>query len=570
MSQVDTHSARTRFWLVGAAYLAITFVFAYPFSWHLGSRLLSLDSDSRLVQWIVAWDIHAFTHQPWHIFDSNAFAPLKNTLAFAENLIGSALLAAPISWITGSFPLAMNVVTVASIPLSGLGTYLLARRLRVSEAGAILAGLIYAFSPPRFLRMEQFQLTTIEWIPFCLAYVHAYLDTGRKRDLRIALAFFSLQAITAGHGATFLTVAIVIVLAWRFALGEPLRVLDRIRDVGVTGALLIAPTILVFLPYRSAELNQGLTRNLDGWGTSPSSFFASPSIVDAAILTHLPAWMREQPDAYLFPGWLPLLLVLAGLVAFVIGRTAIGSSTSVGVWSAIRAQRTNGALLYAVIGLICFWFTLGAPFGIWPVVYKWPVLDFIRVPTRFVLLELLALAVLCGVALDRLTAGSGTRGRRVAALALSGLLLVEFKPMALEGLPYGDPFPAIDRWLKSAPKPFTVAELPMPDPDNVDAANGRNARFMLHSAAHFQKTVHGFSGLLPKPHEALYAAMFHFPDEHSIQLLLDFGVTYVVIHEDFTTDAQRAATTQSLTPFAAWLTFVHEEADGRVYALHRP
>ena len=563
-------SARQRFWLVGALYLAITIVFTYPFSFHLANRLLSLDSDSRLVQWIVAWDIHAFTHQPWHIFDSNTFAPLKNTLAFAENLIGSALFAAPVLWITGNMALAMNVVTLLSIPLSGLGTYLLARRLRLTEAAAILAGLIYAFSPPRFLRIEQFQLTTIQWIPFCLAYVHAYLDTGRRRDLRIALAFFSLQAITAGHGAAFLTTAIVLLLAYRFSLGEPLRIVERVRDVGVAGGLLLVPTILVFLPYRSAELNQGLARNLDGWGTAPSSFFASPSHIDAAILQHFPLWLRDQPDAYLFPGWIPLALILVALIAWRGRSTLASTSPSSRVWDVIRRQRTNSTLFYAILTVLCFWLTLGASFGIWPHVYRWPVLDFIRVPTRFILLELLGLAILCGVALDRLTRGLARRPRLVTACLVAVLSLTEFASMPIEGLAYSDPFPAIDRWLKSQPKPFTVAELPMPDPDNVDAANGRNARFMLHSAAHFQKTVHGFSGMLPKPHEALYAAMYHFPDENSLRQLLDFGVTLVVIHEDFTTDAQRAETTKTITPFAAWLTFLHEEPDGRVYALHRP
>ena len=555
---------RLRFWLVGAAYLAITIALAYPFSFHMPSRVLSLDSDGRLVQWIIGWDVHAFAHQPWHIFDANAFAPLTDTLAFAENLIGSALLVAPILWITHNLALAMNLVTLASIPLSGLGTYLLAKRLKVSEAGAILAGIVFAFSPPRFLRIEQFQLTTIQWMPFCLAYLHAYLDrdvadvAGRKRDVRIALAFFSLQAITAGHGATFLTVAIAGLLVYRFALGEPLRVMQRFKDVGVTGAVMLVPTVLVYLPYQGARVHQGLVRNLDGWGTAVSSFFASPSHVDMAILARLPAWLSEQPDAYLFPGWVPLLIVL----------TAVCVALRRPRWAG--TPRANAALFYSLLTLGSFWLLLGPPFGIWPLVYKWPVLNFIRVPTRFVLLSLLGLAVLTGMAIDRLTGGLRRKARLTVATLCCVLALGEFAAMPLEGQPYDATLPAIDRWLKTQPKPFTIAETPMPDPDNVDAANARKARFMLHSSAHWQKTVHGFSGILPKQHEALFAALYHFPDDNSLRQLTDFGVTLVVVHEDFTTDTQRAQTTATIAPFSAWLTFVHEEADGRVYALHRP
>jgi len=557
---------RLRFWVVGAAYFAVTLVFAYPFSLHMPSRMLSLDSDATLVQWIVAWDVHAFTHRPWNIFDANSFAPLADTLAFAENLIGSALLVAPIRWMTGNLALAMNLVTLVSIPLSGLGTYLLAKRLRVSEIGAILAGIVFAFSPSRFLRIEQFQLTTIQWVPFCLAYLHAYFDrdpadaVGRRRDLRIALAFFSLQAITAGHGATFLTVAVVGFLVYRFALGEPLMVRQRLSDVGVVGALMLVPTVLVYLPYQGARVHQGLVRNLDGWGTAVSSFFASPSHVDMAILARLPAWLSDQPDAYLFPGWVPLLLVLAAILPLRRRPAPV----------AVQPQRNNAAVFYSLLTIGCFWLTLGPPFGIWPLVYKWPVLSFIRVPTRFVLLELLGLAVLTGMAIDRLTRGARRNVRLTVATLCCTLALVEFAAMPLLGQPYDATLPAIARWLKSQPKPFTVAETPMPDPDNVDAANARNARFMLHSTAHWQKTVHGFSGLLPKQHEALYAALYHFPDDNSLRQLDALGVTLVVVHEDFTTDTQRAQTTATIAPFSAWLTFVHEEADGRVYALHRP
>ncbi len=629
-------TARQRFWLVGAGYTLVALVFTAPLSFHMLSRVFSLDSDALLVQWIVAWDIHAFTHQPLHIFDANTFAPLPNTLAFAENLIGGALFAAPVFWLTHNLALAINLVSVLSIPVSGLGTYLLARRLKLSEAAAILAGLIFAFTPPRFLRIEQFQLTTIHWLPFCLAYVHAYLDEGRARDLRLALLFFSLQALSGGHGATFLTTAIIALLLWRFLQGEPLRLVQRVKDAGIVGALCLLPTILVFLPYRDAQAHEGLVRNLDGWDTAASSFFASPSFVDVAILNHFPAWLREQPDAYLFPGWLPLLLVAAGLLTAIVatpGRRWIERSAllceviaaaylALAVWAAVSAsprlkigeatvmtvrhaarlwlgaalalalrlllaravplgdrwrrigavmarQRHNALLFYALLTLFCTWLLFGPPFGIWPLVYKWPVLNFIRVPTRFVLLAVLGLAVLAGAAFDRLSRTFSARARVVTATLVCLLTLGEFVSSPLEGRPYDPSLPKIDVWLNTLPTPFTIAEWPMPNPDNVDGQNARNARFMRHSIAHFQKTVHGFSGILPKAHEQLFGALYSFPNDDSLQRLRAFGVTYVVWHDDFTDPKVRAETDATMAPWAGRIQFVHEEADGRVYRLVR-
>ena len=67
-------------------------------------------------------------------------------------------------------------MVLLSCVLSGAGTFLLARQLGISTAGAFAAGVIFAFAPPRFTRLAQLHLATVQWIPFCLAFVHAYLQ----------------------------------------------------------------------------------------------------------------------------------------------------------------------------------------------------------------------------------------------------------------------------------------------------------------------------------------------------------------------------------------------------------
>ena len=193
-------------WRATFLYLALTIVLAYPLSMYPGSAVLSASPDTNLFLWTLQWDVHALTHQPWAIFDANIYAPERSTLAYSENLLGSAPFAAPILWLTGNAVLAMNLVVLLASVLCGVGTYLLARRLGVGPLGATLSGLIFAFSPPRFLRLDQLHLATIQWVPFGLASLHAYWETGRKRDVRFAAGFFALQALTSGHGAVFLLV----------------------------------------------------------------------------------------------------------------------------------------------------------------------------------------------------------------------------------------------------------------------------------------------------------------------------------------------------------------------------
>ena len=73
----------------------------------------------------------------------------------------------------------------------------------------------------------------MQWIPFGLAALHGYLDTGRKRDLHLAAAFMSLEALSSGHGAVFMAVSMLLLALYRLALGEPIRLMTRVRDLGL-------------------------------------------------------------------------------------------------------------------------------------------------------------------------------------------------------------------------------------------------------------------------------------------------------------------------------------------------
>src|SRR2546425_6917732 len=105
---------------------------------------------------------------------------------------------------TGNSVLAMNLVALLSAALCGLGAYVLARQVGAGPAGAVVSGLVFAFSPPRFLRLDQLHLATIQWVPFGLASLHADLGGGRPFDLRLSAAFFTLQALSSGHGCAFI------------------------------------------------------------------------------------------------------------------------------------------------------------------------------------------------------------------------------------------------------------------------------------------------------------------------------------------------------------------------------
>ncbi|HKW03314.1 MAG TPA: hypothetical protein VJN96_26050 [Vicinamibacterales bacterium] len=541
-----------------ALYAALTVVMAYPFSLHPAAGVLTIGTDTDLYIWALGWDVHAFLHHPFSIFDANIFYPFKHTLAYSENVIGSAMLAAPVIWVTHNPMLAFNLVALASIPLSAYGAYLLGRRLGLSAPASILCGLIFGFSPPRFLRLDQFHLTTIQWVPFALAYLHGYFQTGARRDLRLAAAFFSLQALTSGHGAAMLVLGMLLLVSERLLRGEPLAPVKRLRDLGVVGALALLPSALIYRPYRAAQVEIGLRRALDDWSVATSSFFASGSHFQTWLISRMPDWdwLKHEPDALLFPGLLPIALAAAAF--FVRSRSRPATPAPDYRW------------LYLAVVLVTLWFAVAPPYGVWRWVYWLPGLNFVRVPSRFMLLGLLGLGVLAAFGFDRLMAARPAAARTRAAAVIGLLMLGEFAVLPLDVQPYRVDPPGVDRWLATQPAPFAVVEMPVPDSYSVITQERRTTLYMLHSLGHYQPIVQGYSGIQPPGYEALHQKLITFPDEASLRALIDLGVKYAVEHIDLIPPSERDEVAARYDKFKDWLTLEHMDGQGRVYLLHYP
>jgi hypothetical protein len=757
-------TARQSSWAAAGLYVALTFLLAFPLSVTAHRTLPSDDPDGHLFMWTLGWDVHV--HQPLSIFDANIFYPNRHSLAYSENLMGSVFFAAPVLWLTGNPVLAVNVVSLLSSVLCGLGAYVLGRRLGLSAAAAVLTGLVFAFSPPRFFRFSQLHLAAVQWIPFALASLHAYLERGRKGDLRLAVAFFTLQVLASGHGGVFAAVAILLMLAYRLALGEPILFMRRLRDFGIAGAVLLVPVLLFAVPYRAAQaVEVGLRRVLDTSGTPLQNFFASPTRVHAFLQSLITDRnINDTATAWLFPGFLPVLLALVAVVAggatlgrrvklriatkdtrtgfiahlwgpppgrpirlkpdptgvMVIaglswvllavaplllragdgltgqyfgndrvvwtgylgveqaGRYHIGvtsdeeSRLSIGdtliverrtghpeapktgivlltrgshrillehslrsgasvpdvSWAregdetnlrpvparALSRRRVSDRVMMLVRtlewlrvtaaivgGLAALWFlrtwlarrretwiawgapyrrsptafymlltvvsaglALGGRYGLWPFVYWLPGFNFIRVPSRFMLLGLVGIAVLAGVGFDRLTAPVAASRRRLAAVVVGGCLLAEFSAIPYKGVPYRLDIPAADLWVARQQKPFSIAEVP------VTTSERHQSTYMLHSMAHWQKTVHGFSGIRPALHEDLNAHLRRFPSEEGLRHLAQLGVTYVIVHSSWFPPEQRRLVEERLPAFGSWLKLEYMDPDSRVYSIHRP
>jgi hypothetical protein len=677
-------------WLAALLFAALAIAFAYPVSLHPASLRFPAGPDENLGWYLIGWNTHSFVHHPWSIFEANIYYPQHNTLAYGENIIGIALFVAPIVWLTGNPMMATTIAAILSCVLCGLGTYVLARRVGLSVAAAIIAGIIFECAPPRFYRILQINLSNIQWIPFALAALHAYLDTGRRRFLLWAVTCVTLETLSSGHGAVFMAVTLLIFGLYRVLLGEPWLPLKRVRDFGVTGVLLLLPSALAYLPYRAVQGEVGLRRGLGSWDLQFRSFFASPSHLHQFLQKALGLeWINQTATAYLFPGCLALLLVAIALawrrrseptggagenasrptgapspagpaslpldasraarfgaarpawtrlarvltigcgvfLALAVAHALYGhpvrfrsandellfsakdpwravacagvllacrlalvrrapltapgwllllvaalrrapalarrGAARARVWAAFR--RHDATSFFLVLTALGFGLALGPPYGLWRYVFRWPGFSFIRANSRFSLVMMLGIAILAGIGFDRVARRLRGRGRVVLATICGLVLVAEYAVMPMRSEAAHFEIPAIDRWLDTRPKPFVVAEVPVRvNDEHLQAA------YMLHSMAHWQKTVHGYSGWRAALHYQLYDALALFPDKESLAWLTELDVTYLVAHTELYPPGEWEKVDARIAQYWPWLRLEHVEGTGRVYSVHPP
>jgi hypothetical protein len=229
-----------------------------------------------------------------------------------------------------------------------------------------------------------------------------------------------------------------------------------------------------------------------------------------------------------------------------------------------EVQRRDPTIVYFLMAAFSVWAAFGPPsrywrLGVWRFIYEWPGLNFVRATSRFTVLGLLAVAVLAGIGFDRLVVRRGPTVARALAIVAGVLLILEFAMIPISVTPFRLDVPAADQWVARQRAPFVVAEVPM---------NSRlQTTYMLHSMAHWQKTVHGAARVIPEASQELYRDLLTFPDDNSLRTLRQFGVTYVIVHTDLYAPERRTQLDERLRAYASSLKLEYMDPAGRVYLL---
>ena len=96
--------------------------------WMYGSLAVAASSfyfhvDDLIIAWTLAWDWHALTTDPLHLFQANIFFPEQNTLAYSEHLLGVAILAWPIQLLTRHPLVTLRIFSLLALWVTAIGMY---------------------------------------------------------------------------------------------------------------------------------------------------------------------------------------------------------------------------------------------------------------------------------------------------------------------------------------------------------------------------------------------------------------------------------------------------------------
>jgi hypothetical protein len=380
-------------------------------------------------------------------------------------------------------------------------------------------------------------------IPLSLLAFHRLADRpglGRGAMLGLAIA---AQALMCAYYAVFVVLIVGYAALFIAAARRQWNHARYWKAIGVAIVVAAAAVIPLFLPYVMLQREVGLGRSIDA-----AREYSAPWRAYFASVAHAHAWMlpliRGRGDMeVLFPGFLAMGFGIAGAV---IGWRTHG-----------RLRET--AVLYASLAGLSVWASFGPGAGLYRVLYMAvPGFTFMRAPSRFGLIVVLALSILAAIAIVRLLAAI-SRPMVAAAVLVIAAAVGSAAPPRFRPVP-----PVHPAYRVLAEQPYgAVIEMPV-----FSRRFGfLRAQYMLNSTAHWKPLVNAYSDYIPADFAKSADVLGQFPSREAFKRLERDQVRYAVFHLDLYGGNLLDALDGRLTDFAPYLRLLHGDAQIRLYEI---
>jgi hypothetical protein len=453
--------------------------------------------------WRLRWVHHALTTEPAKLFNGNQFHPEQRVLAYSDAMLVEGVAAAPALGAGLRPVLVHNLLLLGAMALSGIGMFYLARKVSGSEAGGVVAGMIFAFAPYRFEHVMHMELQWAIWMPWAFWALQRTLETGSAKHGVATGVFIALQMLSSIYYGIFLGLLLGLVASLQLI---PLARRSAVRVIAALAAGAIVALCASWLygrPYAAASTRVGTRaeHEVRMFSAKPRSYLSATE----SNLLYGDSY-RGAAERRLFPGVLPLVLAMIGLLLIV---------------------PSSATVAYLIGGVAAFELSLGMNGVLYPFLYKHVVIfQGLRAPARASIFCLLFLGVLAARGHAALADAVPRPARLILAFCLPAVLMLEYWVAPLHLVPYPNDPPPLYSWLARQPVGI-VAEFPMPRPYRLP---GEDARYAYMSTFHWMRLVNGYSGYYPPSYLLRIDQVEGFPDEQSVGQLRRDGVRYVIVH----------------------------------------
>ncbi len=539
----DWHAGqRFSAWLVGKVWrelsavciflLGLAVAFTWPVASRLGSALPGWPGDNFAFLYKLWWFRTAVLNlHLWPFFDPNSYAPFGFNLAQGEPTLINTVPGIILGTLFGDVA-SYNILALLSFVISGLGAYLLVKEVTGSRSAALVACVIFAFSPYRMAQYAgHLQLLGTGWISFAFYFVERFVRTGKARYGAFAGLSLGLTALSAWYYAYMVGLAVGVYTLIRFIIYRKDLTLRTITH-GVAAAavvllILVGPIALPSLQlwqqgdlthsakaadeHSAAPLDYILPNELQPiWGEASMRAHADENVIESSLyLGVVPValflagslfWWRRKPrqGVELWGCWVALLL-LSVLLSLGLTLHDLQGQVLVPKGNGVDAIRLPGTILYDWL----------------------PLYSSMRAYARFGVLASLAIALLAGLGLSWLLAHP--RARKYSAfvtLVVLGLVMADFWTAPYSWGTSNVQPTKLSAYLAAAP-PGAVMQMPLESTQSGPA---------LFAESYYGKPItYGYDTFEPPQWGASKPLLAKFPSEATLDLLRSWGVRYIVV-----------------------------------------
>lgn len=492
-------------------YLVATLVMTYPVPLRLATHLAGSGGDGWSYVWNHWWVEYALRHPPQDLFYTrHQFYPSTVGLFTITLTLTNCLLVLPLQLVSSPL-IAANVHFLFSFWLAGFATYLLARQVGAGQGGALVAGLAFAFCPYMTAHaLGHFNLIATGWMPLFFLYYLRTLQEDRKRNV-----LFAAAALTAQMYAEF-TLGIFCVLlasAWFvWDLVSRRRELINAKCLARLGVLAVLSGLAV-LPYYLAAKQDPIVATLLKRPTwfganehgAPLVGFFLPSelhpVFGPLVRPISSQFYGTTADNTVYVGWSVLALSICGLCLADRRRIATRAAVLAVVFAVFALGPTLHFVRAPVLNAIHIDdinVTPGLPFTIFHFV---PALRQMRIPTRFVIVTMLMLALLVGYGVTWLEQRypRGARGRSAALwLPVVSALLVLFDFSVFPHYTARAYIPDVYKQLRWLPAKAVVLDLPFGARDGLHQYGRIIDESRYYQTVHQRPLIGGYFSRIPE------------------------------------------------------------------------